>query len=768
MVEGTVLDAYLDGAEMVLWVKADTGRALPFRAASTPAFHVAGPTEELDLLERTLPMIPGVGQVKRDMRLLGLEPDERPVLTVPMKDPRRLMDVARMVDERGEHRALDLYDVDLRMSQRFFIERGIFPFARVKAPSVARIQALDDPWDLDYALPPLRECTLAARCRTDALVPAPEDPIVGVTVDGETLEGPEADVLRETASLVARLDPDVIYTRGGDRWMMRHLAARARALGLETWTLGREPGTRAARKARTYHSYGRVKHRSSAALLPGRIHVDLDESFFFSETSLPGVADIARLSGIPLAEMARLEAGTAVTAIQVGEAKREGRLVPWKKNRPETPKTLRTLVKADRGGHLFDPTVGLHEDVVELDFASMYPSIIARHNLGVEAILCPCCDPETLPPENVVPQIGYHVCTKPALIPRMLAKLVARREALKAKRKTEPERRAEHQGRVDALKWLNVVSFGYQGYKNARFGCVEAHEATTAWAREVLLGAAAIARDHGYEVLHGIVDSLWLRKTGPSASPVDELAEDVEKAVGIRFEPQGRYDWIVFLPTRTHRASGAPQVGATNRFYGRFDKAPAAPSRSQAGQKPDFLAGGALKVRGVELRQSSTPKIVAEAQARMLEVLAEARDAASFRAAIPRALAEAAAVNRRVRSGACTKDELTITMRVGRELERYSSAGHVHAALRQLRERGLRVPPGDRVRFVITDGESRDPWKRVREVRLWQEGLRYDPAAYETLIARAVASLLLPLGYDDAKALEALRGVETRGFLARA
>ena len=766
MVDGHVLDAYLDGAEMVLWVKADTGRALPFRAAFTPAFHVAGPDAELDLLARTLPMVPGVGTPTYEKRLLGLSDEEARVLKVPVSDPRRLMQVARLVDKRGDHRDLQLYDVDLRMGQRFFLERGLFPFARVKAPSVARIQVLDDPWSMEYALPPLRESTLAARCRTGKILPQPEDPVVAVEVDGDVLEGPEADVLRETAALVARKDPDVIYTRGGDRWMLRHLETRARALGLVGWTLGREAGTRATRKAKSYHSYGKVKHRSAAVLLPGRIHVDLDESFFFAETSLAGVADLCRLSGIPMSELARLEAGTAVTAIQVGQAKREGRLVPWKKSVPEHPKTLRTLVKADRGGHLFDPAVGLHEDVVELDFASMYPSIISRHNLGAETILCPCCAPEDLPPEAIVPQVGYHVCRRPALVPGVLGKLVARREEYKRRRKTDPARRAEYQGMVDALKWLNVVSFGYQGYRNARFGCIEAHEATTAWGREILLTAAEVARDHGYEILHGIVDSLWLRKTGPSASPVEALARDVEAAVGIRFEPQGRYDWIVFLPTRGHRAPGAPAIGATNRFYGRFDKEPEAPSRSQAGQKVDKVAGGVLKVRGVEMRQSSTPRVVVEAQERMLEVLARARDAASFRAAIPLALAEAARVARRLRAGGCAKDELLVTMRVGRELERYEHAGHVHAALRQLKARGVRVAPGERVRFVITDAASRDPEKRVREARLWTDGTRYDPAAYETLLVRAAASLLLPLGYDEARVGEIVRGGPRQAALA--
>ncbi|HEX2021632.1 MAG TPA: DNA polymerase domain-containing protein, partial [Candidatus Thermoplasmatota archaeon] len=468
-----------------------------------------------------------------------------------------------------------------------------------------------------------------------------------------------------------------------------------------------------------------------------------------------GLVDMSRLSGIPLGDLARLEAGTAVTSIQIREARRQGRLVPWKKNTPETPKTLRRLVQADRGGFIFDPKAGLFEDVVELDFSSMYPSLIDLHNLGSETILCACCDPATLPPERFVPQAGYHVCAKRrGLVPDVLRRLVKRRADLKLKRKaeTDPSERKRWQGPIDGLKWLNVVAFGYQGYRNARFGSIEAHEATCAWDREALLTASEVARDAGYEVVHGIVDNLYLRRVRAAAS-VEALAAQVERAVGVRFEPQGRYKWIVFLPTRAHDAPGVPRVGAPNRFYGCFDKVPDAPSRSQMGQDADTLAGGALKVRGVEYRQSSAPGVVCEAQKLALETLALAGDKASFLDAVPRALDAARPVVRRIRDGACATGELEIVLRVARGLDGRRQMNHGHAALRQLARRGVETPPGDKVRFVVTDAASRDPDLRVRETSLFPDG-PYDAAAYEALVVRALASLLLPVGYDEARVAE--------------
>ena len=46
--------------------------------------------------------------------------------------------------------------------------------------------------------------------------------------------------------------------------------------------------------------------------------------------------------------------------------------------------------------------------------------------------------------------------------------------------------------RAAALKWLLVVCFGYLGYKNARFGKIESHEAVTAMSRELMLQAKEV------------------------------------------------------------------------------------------------------------------------------------------------------------------------------------------------------------------------------------------------------------------------------------
>ena len=144
---------------------------------------------------------------------------------------------------------------------------------------------------------------------------------------------------------------------------------------------------------------------------------------------------------------------------------------------------------------------------------------MVRHNLSAETLDCACC-PES--PERA-PGLGYRSCQKRVgLIPKTLAPILARRLAWKrdAARADLPdvERRKAAQ-RAKMLKWVLVTAFGYQGYRNARFGRIECHEAINAYARDLIARLVPVAEAAGYRVRHGLVDSLLADAARPGPSP---------------------------------------------------------------------------------------------------------------------------------------------------------------------------------------------------------------------------------------------------------
>ena len=278
----------------------------------------------------------------------------------------------------------------------------------------------------------------------------------GIRIDDEVIQQDnETDTILSTLSRIKQIDPDVIATVNGDSLLFPLLYHRAKSCGIEhLMNLGREKNQqknnlRPVKKAKSYFSYGRIVYRPAFYTLQGRLHLDTAQSFFYGASGLRGILDIARCANIPLQLLSRLGPGTAISQIEINAAMRKGYLVPWKKNLPENWKTAEELLIADRGGLVLEPVVGLHENVVELDYASLYPNIMVVHNISPETMLCPCCPDST----KRVPQLGYHICRKQkGLLPEVLEPILRRRFCFKARAKNTQYRPSGLHGAAESME----------------------------------------------------------------------------------------------------------------------------------------------------------------------------------------------------------------------------------------------------------------------------------------------------------------------------
>jgi DNA polymerase I len=173
-------------------------------------------------------------------------------------------------------------------------------------------------------------------------------------------------------------------------------------------------------------------------------------------------------------------------------------------------------------------------------------------NISSETVLCTCC-PDS---QKRVPFNHYNICQQHiGLIPRVLKPLIERQMTYKKRITSEHERAEEYEMKQNILKWLLVTSFGYMGYIKARFGRIECHESITDYGREILLRTMELADGMDFEILHGIVDSLWVKGRNP-----EWLCDTVTREIGIPLELKGEFRWIMFLPNKSNG------VGALNRW----------------------------------------------------------------------------------------------------------------------------------------------------------------------------------------------------------
>ncbi len=454
---GWIFDVYPDYRKnvMALWIKTGSGVTKIEDASFRPVFYVYHPSyEELRTLARDLRILDSVAEtrmVKKKIDIRSTKP--KTVLEVRPRDYSDLKKCAHIVDSRGGYYEYKLYNVDIRLSQRYLAMKGLFPMAMVNV-SNGRFELLDGQFRLRYSVPNLTDLRLGIH--TNKRIPTYNDPLRKIGLDDESLEGSEEDILLGLVETLKEKDPDVLITTNGDGFVLPYLYARAKVNGVEDrFVLGRDTfDGRPKKKGKSYFSYGNILYKPPAHTLKGRLHIDSKSSFMYGEGGLSGLIDLSRLSCIPVQDLSRLSPGSAISAMQVNCAISDGYVVLWKKNVPEDFKTAEELIVADRGGLIYEPVVGVHEGIVEVDFTSLYPNIMANYNLSPETMMCDCC-PDS---RRMVPELLYHVCEKRVgLIPRVVKPLVQRRIAFKKLVKAQPERKEMYQQKSDILKWLLVT-----------------------------------------------------------------------------------------------------------------------------------------------------------------------------------------------------------------------------------------------------------------------------------------------------------------------
>jgi DNA polymerase II len=674
-------------------------RRLRGEAARQPHALACRATERLDLWEQRM----------------------RPVLEVEVARPNEFTSWTRRV--RQFDSALRLYNSDLMLASLYCWQRGVFPLARVEVEAdgegrVLALQCRDTEWAIDYDPPPLE----ILRVRLAGLKGI--DPRHGtqtaleIEVDGRQFELDEAGEPAAVAfqHLLARHDPDLILSDWGDATILPRLREQAAKLRLPL-ALNRDPSAEIHEsRARSYMSYGRILFKNSATTLFGRLHVDTQNSFIADKCDLSGLWELARITKLPVQYCARTSTGTGISYMQMELAWRDGVLIPEQKAEPEDPKSPDELLTADRGGLVFTPKIGFHANVAELDFVSEYPSIMARFNISPETINCPCC-----PDAPRVPELGYRVCrARRGITSRVVERLIAKRGELKQRlRETAPEQMQRFKLQRDSLKWLLVCCFGYTGYKNARFGKIEAHEAINAVARETLLVAKEMAEDRGYEILHALVDSLYVRKPGATRADYESLTEEIAARTGLPLAIEAVYRYVVFLPSRQFE-----DVPVPNRFFA-------------------VAEDGALKVRGLELRRHDTPPLVARMQQEVLAILAEAHDFAGYTVKLDEAREILRRYQESLADGSVAIEDLIVSKRLTREPREYQKANQTAIAAQQLFGSGVRLRPGQTVEYIITDAHNRVPNDRVRAYALWDGWFGYDRRKYAQLLRDAFEPLEL-------------------------
>jgi DNA polymerase II len=716
--EGWLFDTDELGPQVALWVYTAEGQLIRLTEEFHPLVYVQGERAKLKALAWELERRGIISHVQWAERREFWSGNTITVLELHVADSSLLPRLRQLAGSRD--RQFTFYNCDIPTAQYYLYLKELFPLCHLNAEvdeagNILEVAATDSAWEADYGLPELRILTM----RGKKMQPLRAEGSILLECSGDRLQLSLRDGERTIDSFNTFLeqhDPDVILSEHGDTLLFPALLKLAKREKIDL-KLDRDrvvTKRKIVTEGRTYFSYGRIIYKGPSYPLFGRWHIDSKNSFIYHENGMAGLIELSRLAKIPVQRLARTSPGSAMSSMQLDRAITESILIPLNKSEPEAYKTALELLTVDKGGLTFQPPVGAFEQVAEIDFASMYPTIMAHFNISPETVLCLCCS------NKAVPEAGYNVCEKRrGLIPLTLEPLLERRKRYKKMMREcrDEKQRDKYDSRQTAIKWMLVSCFGYLGYKNARFGRIEAHESVTAFGREMLLRAKGIAEGAGFHVFHALTDSLWIKREAATEADILALCDEITRATEIEMSLKGVYNWIVFLPSKV-KSSRPVAV----RYYGVF-------------------SDGRLKLRGLACRRSDTPQFIKDAQWEMLTVMSKAgslRDRAKVMEEVEVLLQSR---NRDLQQGKVDPQRLLVKRTLTKEVDDYVSETRTALAARQLKSAGVKVHPGQRVGYVITDVRAKDKSNRVR-VEIAETTSGYDVEEYIKLLGAAADEVM--------------------------
>jgi len=353
----------------------------------------------------------------------------------------------------------------------------------------------------------------------------------------------------------------------------------------------------------------------------------------------------------------------------IKKAKEQNRVIP---NQPKFDEIKERQKITYEGGFVKEPEAGLHKGIAVVDFASLYPSIIATYNISIDTLNCKCCKDEG----HKIPGLPYWFCkNKTGFESQNIKELLFERLELKKQlKKLEP---TTHEyllldTKQRALKTIINASYGYYAYPASRWYSKECAESITSlgrfWIKEVLNRAEKM----GFHAIYGDTDSAFLK--------VNDKREDIEKFIKeindylpgmMRLDLEDFYVKGLFVP----RESG----GVAKKRYALLDEK------------------GRLKVRGLEVVRRDLSKYARQTQQEILKICLIDED-------IERAFKYLDEKIKALKEGKYELKELVVYEQLSKPVSEYKLISpHVMAAKRLL-EKGIPVGEGSVIGYIIQKG----------------------------------------------------------------
>ena len=380
---------------------------------------------------------------------------------------------------------------------------------------------------------------------------------------------------------------------------------------------------------------------------------------------------IARIGRMPIDDIARLGVSQWIRSLLYYEHRQRNALIPRREDLQKRSEgvTSDAVIKDKkyRGGLVVDPKEGIHFNVVVMDFASLYPSIIKVKNLSYETVRCSHEECK----KNTIPQTNHWACTKrnglTSIIIGSLRDLrVNYYKSLSKKETLSEEQRQQYTVVSQALKVILNASYGVMGAEIFPLYFLPAAEATTAIGRFTILETIKKCESIGIEVLYGDTDSIFIKD--PSSDQIKNVIEQAKKDHGVDLEVDKVYRYCVLSNRKKN------YLGVTKE--------------------------GKVDVKGLTGKKSHTPGFIKKLFYELLDILSKVQTMEDFKRAKRQVSEKIATCAKKIEDKEIPLEDLTFNVMISKSPSEYVKTvpQHIRAAkqLEMIRE----VKKGDKISYV--------------------------------------------------------------------
>jgi len=386
---------------------------------------------------------------------------------------------------------------------------------------------------------------------------------------------------------------------------------------------------------------------------------------------------LMRITRLSLEDMTRQGVSTWLQNLFYAEHRARAFLIPnpdyIRKVKGQASTTAMIKGKKYKGAIVVKPQPGIHFNVVVLDFASLYPSIIKTWNLSYETVNCNHAECQ----KNRIPETPHWVCTKKvgimALIIGLLRDLRVKYFKNMAKDKTISNAEKNMYNIItQSLKIIINASYGVFGSEAFPLFCLPVAEATTAIGRYAITQTQKKCEEIGVEVIYGDTDSVFLKS--PTQEQIQELIDWSENELQIELDIDKVYRYLALSERK----------------------------KNYLGVYKD----GNVDIKGLTGKKRHMPPFIQNAFYEMVDELKKVNALEDFEDAKRQIRNKLKGCIKKLEKNLYSVDELAFQMTLSKDLDKYVKSIPQHVRAAQLLETKLhkKVDSGDIIQFVKTKG----------------------------------------------------------------